>query len=127
MLALAAGAFVATLSNDATTIVIALVLAGVGAGSASTVVFSSASTGAVEHEVGVSTALVTIARAIGGALATQVVASIVASSAASGGGSPDLAAFRVGFLVASSLAVIGAALALLLPRDGHRAGPLAHS
>ncbi|MFC9558648.1 MFS transporter [Agromyces sp. NPDC056965] len=127
MLALAAGAFVATLSSDATTIVIALILAGVGAGSASTVVFSSASTEAVEHEVGVATALVTIARAIGGALATQVMASIIAASAASGDGVPELEAFRLGFLVALGLALVGAALALLLPRDGHRAGLTARS
>ena len=126
MLVLAVGAFVATLSTDATMIVIALILAGIGAGSASTVAFSSASMGAVEHEVGVATALVTISRAIGGALATQVVASIIAASATSNGGVPELGAFRAGFLVALGLAVLGAILALLLPKDGHRVGSMVH-
>lgn len=120
MTLLAAGALVAVLSTDSVMIVIALVLAGIGAGSASTVVFSSAATGATEHEVGVSTALVTIARAIGGALATQVVASLIAASALANGGAADVAAFRAGFLVAMALALVGALLALVLPKDGHR-------
>lgn len=126
MLVLAAGAFVATLSTEPAAIIAALVLAGIGAGSASTVAFSSAAAGADEHEVGVSTALVTIARAIGGALATQVVASIIAASDAASGGVPDLSAFRLGFLVAMSVAVVGALLALLLPKGAGRALTLAH-
>lgn len=126
MLLLAAGAFVATLSTEPGVILTALVLAGIGAGSASTVAFASAAAGAVEHEVGVSTALVTIARAIGGALATQVVASIISASAVTGGGVPDLSAFRAGFLVAMGLAIVGAALALLLPKSAAPAVALGH-
>lgn len=126
MLLLAAGALVATLSTEPAAILIALVLAGVGAGSASTVAFSSAAAGAIEHEVGVSTALVTIARAVGGALATQVVASIISASALASGGVPDLSAFRAGFLVAMGLAVVGAALAVLLPKRAAPALTVAH-
>lgn len=116
MIVLASGALVAALSTDATAIVIALVLAGIGAGSASTVAFSSAATGESEHEVGVSTALVTIARAIGGALATQIVASLITASATANDGVADVAGFQAGFVVAAVIALVGAVLALLLPR-----------
>nr|WP_201470161.1 MFS transporter [Microbacterium hydrocarbonoxydans] len=121
MLVLATGAFVAALSTEPAAIIAALALAGIGAGSASTVAFSSAAAGAAEHEVGVSTALVTIARAIGGALATQVVASVISASGVEAGGVPDLSAFRLGFLVAMGVAVVGAVLAFLLPKGSGRA------
>ncbi|MDQ0648034.1 MFS family permease [Microbacterium natoriense] len=120
MLVLATGTFVATLSTEPAAIIAALAFAGIGAGSASTVAFSSATSGAVEHEVGVSTALVTIARAIGGAFATQVVASIISTSATAAGGVPDLSAFRIGLLIAMGVAIVGAVLALLLPKGSGR-------
>ena len=112
MLVLALGAAIALISTAPALIVVALALAGVGAASASTVAFSSAASGAGEHEVGVSTALVTIARAVGGALATQVVASIITTI-----GVTESSAFRVGFAVAVVLALAGAGLAQLLPRE----------
>lgn len=112
MLILALGACVALTSTEPAFIIAALMLAGIGAASASTVAFSSAASGAGEHEVGVSTALVTIARAVGGALATQVVASIITTA-----GVGDVAGFRIGFGAAAALALVGAALALLLPRE----------
>lgn len=117
MLVLALGAGVALFSTEPGFIIVALALAGIGAASASTVAFSSAASGAGEHEVGVSTALVTIARAVGGALATQVVASIITTV-----GVGDITGFRIGFGAAAALALVGAALALLLPRERAAAG-----
>ncbi|GAA0429882.1 MFS transporter [Leifsonia naganoensis] len=118
---LAAGALVAAVSTQPIAIVVALLFAGIGASSASTAVFASAAGGAGEHEVGVSTALVTIARALGSALATQSVAAILASGAV--GGVPDLAGLRVAFLIGAVLAAIGAFLSLALPRAA-RPAPL---
>ncbi len=94
--------------------VVTLVLAGIGAAAASTIVYASAAIGASEYEVGVSTALITIARAIGGALATQIVASMITGVS----GVPTLADFQSSFLVAALLSLCGVALALwLLPRE----------
>lgn len=113
MLLLAAGALLGAVGASPGLVVGSLVLAGLGAAAASTVVYSAAAVGASEHEVGVSTALITIARAIGGAFATQIVASMLSGAA----GIPEFSSFRAGFLVAAGLAVAGViAAALLLPR-----------
>lgn len=121
MLILGVGAVVTAVSPAPGLLIVALLLAGVGAAAASTVVYASAAIGADEHEVGVSTALITIARAVGGALATQIVASIITSTAA-----PTLGAFQVAFGVAAVLALGGAGFALwLLPRD-RRGAVLSH-
>lgn len=113
MALLAAASLLAVLGSTATLVLAVLVLSGVGAAVASTVVFASAAVGASEYEVGVSTALITIARAIGGALATQVVASLISSSQVS----PGFANFQMAFGVATALSVEGTMLALwLLPR-----------
>ncbi|MBL0885191.1 MFS transporter [Myceligenerans indicum] len=125
MLVLATGALVAAVSPAPAAIVWALVCAGVGAGSASTVAFSAAATGTPEHEVGVATAFVTIGRAVGGALATQVVASIVPASDPTGSGMPGTEGFRVAYLLVMCIALGGAATAMLLPKDAHRNAPTA--
>lgn len=94
--------------------VLTLVLAGIGAAAASTIAYASAAIGASEYEVGVSTALITIARAVGGALATQIVASLITGA----GAVPALGDFQASFIVAALLSLGGAALALwLLPRE----------
>lgn len=114
MASLATGAALAAVGAAPMLIIGALVFAGIGAAAASTVVYAAAAVGANEHEVGVSTALITIARAVGGAFATQIVASIITGD----GGAPDFATFRSAFLVAAALAAAGAiAAAALLPRD----------
>lgn len=102
--------------------IVTLVLAGIGAAAASTIVYASAAIGANEYEVGVSTALITIARAIGGALATQIVASMITRAS----GVPALGDFQSSFLVAALLSLCGVALALwLLPRE-HAEATIAH-
>ena len=113
MLALGLGAVAAVFSPAPASLVLMLLLAGIGAAAASTIVYASATIGAEAHEVGVSTALITIARAVGGALATQVVASLITTD-----GVPPFASFQVAFGVAAAISIAGAAVAFwLLPRE----------
>ena len=121
MALLGAASVVTLLGSTPAMIVLTLVLAGIGA-AASTIVYASAAIGASEYEVGVSTALITIARAVGGALATQIVASLITgasgSAGAGAGAAPTLGDFQASFIVAALLSLGGAALALwLLPRE----------
>lgn len=122
MALLGAASVVTLLGSTPAMIVLTLVLAGIGAAAASTIVYASAAIGASEYEVGVSTALITIARAVGGALATQIVASLITgasgSAGAGAGAAPTLGDFQASFIVAALLSLGGAALALwLLPRE----------
>lgn len=112
MATLGIGAVTTVFSPAVGFLIVSLFLAGIGAAAASTVVYASAAIGADAHEVGVSTALITIARAVGGALATQIVASIITSAA------PTFGVFQLAFAVTAVLALGGAGIALwLLPRD----------
>lgn len=114
MLILGAAALLAIFGASPLLIIATLVLAGAGAAAASTVVYASAAIGASEYEVGVSTALITIARAVGAALATQIVASLITTA----GDSPTFGSFQLAFAVAALLSLVGAGIAMwLLPRD----------
>ncbi|GGM64224.1 MFS transporter [Microbacterium saperdae] len=122
MLALGLGAAAAVFSPAPASLVLMLLLAGVGAAAASTIVYAAAAIGAEAHEVGVSTALITIARAVGGALATQVVASLITTD-----GAPPFATFQVAFGVAAAISIAGAAVAFwLLPRERAELSGLGH-
>ncbi|MFK4790901.1 MFS transporter [Microbacterium sp. ZW T5_56] len=115
LLVLAIGALTGLAAPTPTSLVISLILAGIGAGAGSTLVFASAATGASADKVGVSTALITISRAIGGALATQVVAGMISTS-------PSFADFQAAFVIAAAISAAGAiTAALLLTRDTPRA------
>ncbi|KQR37379.1 MFS transporter [Microbacterium sp. Leaf159] len=122
MVILALGSIVAVLSSASVSLVLMLLLAGVGAAAASTVVYASAAIGAEAHEVGVSTALITIARAVGGALATQVVASLITTD-----GAPAFMTFQVAFGIAAAISLAGAGVAFwLMPRERAEATGGAH-
>lgn len=123
MLILCLGSLAAVLSPAPASLVLMLLLAGIGAAAASTIVYASAAIGADAHEVGVSTALITIARAVGGALATQVVASLITTT-----GAPPLSSFQIAFGVAAAISIAGTVVAVwLLPRErAALAGALQH-
>jgi MFS family permease len=108
LLAMACGAVLGALSPAPSALVTSLILAGVGAGAASTLVFASAAAHAASDQVGVSTALITISRAIGGALSTQIVAGMISTTA------PAFAGFQLAFVVTASIAAAGAVTAALL-------------
>jgi len=67
----------------------------------------------------VATGVNTIARSVGGALGTQVIASLLASSVVAATALPSESGFTVSFAVASGLLVLSAAVALAIP--GRRA------
>lgn len=77
--------------------------------------FASAATGAVEDKVGVSTALITISRAVRGAVATQVAAGMISHTA------PALSDFQLAFTTTAVIAIAGAIAAGLLLTRGTRA------
>jgi MFS family permease len=98
-------------------IVVVLILAGTGVAAASTAVFVISADSAPADRVGVTTAIVTIARSLGSAVGTQIAAGIIAS-ATSSGGLPRHSAFATAFGVAAIVAIVGLVVAVTMPRAG---------
>ncbi|WP_187369071.1 MFS transporter [Baekduia soli] len=67
-------------------------------------------------ETGEATGVNTVMRGIGAALGGQVVATILAGSAAAGSTAPAESGFRTAFVVGATMALVGAGFALLIPR-----------
>lgn len=102
-------------------IVVVLILAGTGVAAASTAVFVISADSAPADRVGVTTAIVTIARSLGSAVGTQIAAGIIAR-ATSSGGLPQHSAFATAFGVAAIVAIVGLVVAVTMPRAGAGAG-----
>ena len=96
-------------------IVVVLILAGTGVAAASTAVFVISADSAPADRVGVTTAIVTIARSLGSAVGTQIAAGIIAS-ATSSGGLPQHSAFATAFGVAAIVAIVGLVVAVTMPK-----------
>ncbi|MDF2469104.1 MAG: transporter, partial [Rhodococcus erythropolis] len=107
----AAGVFATTMWQ----IVVVLILAGTGVAAASTAVFVISADSAPADRVGVTTAIVTIARSLGSAVGTQIAAGIIAS-ATSSGGLPQHSAFATAFGVAAIVAIVGLVVAVTMPK-----------
>lgn len=95
-------------------IVVVLIMAGTGVAAASTAVFVISADSAADR-VGVTTAIVTIARSLGSAVGTQIAAGIIAS-ATSSGGLPQHSAFATAFGVAAIVAIVGLVVAVTMPK-----------
>jgi MFS family permease len=95
---------------------VASLLQGVGAGCAYASL-SNLIVEAVSHaETGVATGLNLVLRAVGGALGSQVAASIIAAAALTVGGFATERGFTIAFAVSAGVAAASVTVALLIPR-----------
>ncbi|GCE02533.1 MFS transporter [Embleya hyalina] len=118
MLSLAAGALVLAYHHEPWQIVCGLVLTGIGAAAGSTAIFVVGASAVVPEQVGVATALITVARALGGAAGTQVAALIMTHNPILvPGGPPSDDGFRIAYLTAMAIAVAAVGLVFAFPRD----------
>ncbi|MFE3204847.1 MFS transporter [Embleya sp. NPDC059237] len=118
MVSLAAGALTLAYHHEPWQIVCGLVLTGIGAAAGSTAIFVVAASAVAPEQVGVATALTTVARALGGAVGTQVAALIMTHNPILvPGGPPSDDGFRIAYLTAMAIAVAAVGLVFAFPRD----------
>lgn len=111
---LGASAALGAVSTQLWQIILVLVLAGGGVAAASTAVFVVGANSAAEERVGVTTAIVTIARSLGAAVGTQIAAGVLAGTGRVKG-YPEHSAFALAFAIAAVVAVVGLVVTALMP------------
>ncbi len=109
------GAALGAVSTQLWQTVLVLIVAGAGIAAASTAVFVVGANSAAEERVGVTTAIVTIARSLGAALGTQIAAGILAGTEQVQG-QPKHSAFAFAFAISAVVAVLGLVVTALMPR-----------
>ncbi|OPC77916.1 hypothetical protein B4N89_37350 [Embleya scabrispora] len=121
MLSLAAGTLTLAYHHQPWQIVCGLVLTGIGAAAGSTAIFVVAASAVAPEQVGVATALITVARALGGAVGTRMAALIMTHNPILvPGGPPSDDGFRIAYLTAMGIAVAALGLVFAFPRDAPR-------
>jgi EmrB/QacA subfamily drug resistance transporter len=121
-----AGAFVLlAITHNPIDVILASTLLGIGIGLAFAAMANIIVGAVPPDQTGVATGVNTISRSLGGALGSQVVASILAGSVIASSGLPAESAFIISFVLSSALLGVAAAVSLAIParRRGDRTGP----